>query len=80
MRNLFKLTATFIMILVGSNFNSQTKPVKSLLPSIDIDIVTGTKSLVNNRVVCLGGGICSMKIHVGWFKNNGISVDEDGNI
>ncbi len=80
MRNLFKLTATFIMILVASNFNAQKKPVKSILPSIDIDIITGTKSLVNNTVVCLGGGICSMKIHVGWFNKNGISVDNDGNI
>lgn len=50
------------------------------MPTIDITVVTGTKSFVNNKVVCLGGGICSIKVHIGRFRTNGLGVDDNGNL
>lgn len=68
------LTGVFTMI------NGQKKSVIALLTSIEIDIQTGTKSLVNDKVVCLGGGLCGIKIKAGIARSNGIGVDEVGDI
>ena len=80
MKNLFKFVVIVMMLVAAPMINAQKKPVRVLIPSIDIDIVTGTKSLVNNRVICLGGGICSIKISIGLFRTSGVSVDDRGDI
>lgn len=75
---IFGLIATVFMSV---NANAQWTRVITILTSLPpIEIETGTKSFVNNQVVCLGGGICSIKIGVKSQSQTRLGLNNEGNL